>query len=126
MILDVARDPYTKAEVQRVYAAVCKDLGIAGPDLQWSERVRNGGYRHLDGVVKLGPRCWRKWHCAIHELAHHVTRRIDCFAPGHHGPLFRETLEMVAAMVFGDPVHYAWETEYKSIIRWAAGGRKKK
>ena len=122
MILDVHRDLFSRSEVERVYGMVCQDLGIRPPTLKWTERARNGYYGC--GEVVIGPRCWRRWYVALHELAHHVAGFLYPRA-ADHGPEFREALEMVAATALGDPALYAWSNEYRSIARWAAGGRKK-
>lgn len=62
----------------------------------------------------MGPNVWRRWHCALHEFAHHVTYFVARDAPSH-GRVFREALEMVASMALGDAARYAWVSEYRSI-----------
>jgi hypothetical protein len=119
----------TRPAVEQVVARVCADLGCAPPKVSWTERTRNGRYR--PGAIVVGPRLWRGWDAVIHELAHHVDRLLgvsDMVVSGPsgvsylrrdwHGQQFRESLELVATIAYGDAKHYGWQTEYKAIQAW--------
>lgn len=129
----IARDtPLTRDVGQMIANRVSRDLGMRAPQVVWSERVRNGFYRMQE--IHMGPNVWgHRLDTFLHELAHHVDAALWWGLPdsersvkmswGHHGPRFREILELVVEMVYGDPDLYDWNEEYRSITSWAAKGR---
>ena len=121
-MIDTKKDTFSRNNALKAISEASASLGMQAPELEWSNRAKNG--RYCLGTIQVGPRCWRGWYVLVHEFAHHIHEyafpyRLTLKRADHHGPEFRESLELAAAVMLGDPKAYAWGNEYRLIARWA-------
>jgi hypothetical protein len=134
-----------RTDAEQLIAFLCWRASVPRPKLAWAARAVRGSYRlpipykAPRGVINIGPKVRDGLAAVIHEVAHHVvsmrapklTRRerqlallrrrrgVERFV--QHGPVFVETLTELAGYWYGDPAHYPWHTEYRSLR--AAGAK---
>jgi len=86
-------------------------------------KTTTGLYKWNSGVIRVGRYAWRGNYSAVHEFAHFLQERRGLKDRGHHGRHFYDTLVNVAEVAYGDVTMYSWQSEYKTLWRWAMWDR---
>src|SRR5262252_3028895 len=117
-----------RAQALAAIRRLSKEFNLSHPPkLYWTGRVTKGrahydrAYGMLRGTwIKIGPRCWRGTETSfVHEFAHVVHYHRRPGARGHGLDFYQALVAVAHAYYDGDPKRYAWQTEYRSIVRRA-------
>jgi len=115
----------TEKQAQKFLVLMATKFKIPAPKLIWSGRATRGTANYYQYSVTVGPKCLCSTlkNILIHEFAHFlIYQRSNCAEPCSpngritpHNWQFVDALIDCATVCYGNPAHYDWDTEYRSI-----------
>lgn len=97
----------TQAEAREALDILAKWFETKTVNLRWMDRTRRGHAYYKQGLVSIGPNCWRgTTDSLLHEFSH-----ILCWRLGQQRRMRQHNT--------ANPRQYGWHTEYANIRAYA-------